>query len=250
VWQRTPITVNNRWVNYWLMASNAGSGPQLVVLMGQNVYTSLANAQAATFASEMSEVSLFTSEAVVLYKLTYRRGGAFGAPGNAQLTEVNQVTQSLVTGSTSGAITAAQVSADTTNFNGALTGTETTVQLALDKLDDYVARNIFGTRAAPRSIVAATGITSGAGHMSTTANRQQIYVEGSVAGDSVAATISAGTSDGQVMVIIGRNDDNTVTLDPAVTTNYVTNRGSFTLAANNMAVLVWDTSAWVEQSRN
>jgi hypothetical protein len=110
------------------------------------------------------------------------------------------------------------------------------------------ASQLFGTRASPRSIVAATGITSGASHMSTSASAQDIYVEGSVAGNSVAATITAGTIDGQVMTLIGRNDSNTVTLDDTTTNVYV--NGFVTLGANQSIRLRWDTAAWVEISRS
>lgn len=107
---------------------------------------------------------------------------------------------------------------------------------------------IFGSRGTPRSIVAATGITSGASHMSTTAAIQDIYVEGSAAGDNVCATITAGTIDGQRMTIIGRNDSNTLTFN-STTTNVVVN-GSWTGGANDIITFRWDTSAWVEIDRN
>ncbi len=105
---------------------------------------------------------------------------------------------------------------------------------------------IFGSRASPRAIVAATGITSGASHMSTTALAQDIYVEGSITGDSIAATITAGTIDGQIMRIKGRNDTKTVSLDDT-TTNVVVN-GYRSLAANSVIVLSWDTTNWQEIS--
>lgn len=107
---------------------------------------------------------------------------------------------------------------------------------------------IFGSRGTPRSVVAATGITSGASHMSTTAAVQDIYVEGSITGNSVAATISAGTIDGQRMTITGRNSINTVSLTTA-TTNVFLN-GDIVLSVNSSISLRWDTSEWVEISRN
>lgn len=107
---------------------------------------------------------------------------------------------------------------------------------------------IFGSRASPRSIVAATGITSGASHMSTSAVSQDIYVEGSVTGDSVAATITAGTTDGQRMTLIGRNDAQTVTLN-STTTNVALN-GPVTLGAGDVINLRWDSTNWHETSRS
>lgn len=111
-----------------------------------------------------------------------------------------------------------------------------------------ITPTIFGSRGTPRSVVAATGITTGASHMSASAAIQDIYVEGSVAGDSVAATISDGTIDGQRMTLIGRNNSNTVTLD-GTTTNVIIN-GTATLGLNDSITLRYDLSDWVEVSRN
>lgn len=111
------------------------------------------------------------------------------------------------------------------------------------------APQIFGSRGTPRSIVAATGITSGASHMSTTALQQDIYVTGSVSGDNVAATITAGTIDGQTMRIIGRSSSNTVSLVSATTTNISIN-GDWTGGVDSIISLRWDTTNWVEVSRS
>lgn len=108
---------------------------------------------------------------------------------------------------------------------------------------------IFGSRGTPRSVVAATGITSGASHMSASAISQDIYVSGSISGDSIAATITAGTIDGQRMTIVGRDDTQTVTLD-GTTSNFGNNNGPMTLGANSIIALRWDTSAWVEITRS
>lgn len=107
---------------------------------------------------------------------------------------------------------------------------------------------IFGTRGSPRSIVAATGITSGASHMSTSAIYQDIYLAGSVAGDSVCATITAGTIDGQRMTLIGRDDTQTLTINNT-TTNVDTN-GPWTGGASNVLKLRWDTVNWHEEGRS
>lgn len=107
---------------------------------------------------------------------------------------------------------------------------------------------IFGSRSSPRSIVAATGITTGAGHMSDSAAIQDIYVQGSITGNSVAATITAGTVDGQRMTLIGRSDTQTVTLN-STTTNFESN-GPVTLGSNDTITLRWDTSVWHEVARS
>jgi hypothetical protein len=107
---------------------------------------------------------------------------------------------------------------------------------------------IFGTRASPRSIVAATGITSGASHMSASATAQDIYIEGSITGDSVSATITAGTTDGQRMTLLGRSDTNTVTLN-STTTNVALN-GPITLGDGDVINLRFDGTNWQETSRS
>lgn len=109
---------------------------------------------------------------------------------------------------------------------------------------------IFGTRAAPRAVVAGTGITSGAGHMSTTALNQDIYVAGNSAGDNAISAnpqIQAGTVDGQTIRLIGRDSSKTVTIADGTGLSL---NGSRTLGADGMIVLRWDTTNWVEQSRN
>lgn len=110
------------------------------------------------------------------------------------------------------------------------------------------APTLFGTRGSPRSIVAATGITSGASHMSTTAPDQKIYAQGSVTGDSIVATITAGTVDGAALLIQGRSDTQTLSLTSA-TTN-ISLRGNITLGADDMISLSWDGTFWAEVSRN
>jgi hypothetical protein len=108
---------------------------------------------------------------------------------------------------------------------------------------------VFGSRTSPRQIVASTGITSGAGHMSTTAASQKIYVEGSGGPVNITANpqIQAGTIDGQIMVICGRSQDNTVQLNHG---NGLYLNGNIVLGENECITLSWDTSEWVELSRN
>jgi len=109
---------------------------------------------------------------------------------------------------------------------------------------------IFGSRGTPRSVVTATGITSGASHMSTSAMNQKIYVEGSVAGNSdisASPQISNGTVDGQEMLICGRNDSQTIQLD---TGTGLSLNGSAVLGVDDCISLSWDTSVWVEVSRS
>jgi hypothetical protein len=105
----------------------------------------------------------------------------------------------------------------------------------------------FGTRGTPRSVVAATGITTGASHMSNSATDQDIYVEGSTGAESICATISVGTVIGQCMTIIGRNNAQLLTLDD--TTTNIDINGSIQLGVGQSIKLKWDGTNWYEVSR-
>lgn len=130
---------------------------------------------------------------------------------------------------------------DSVNSRWMIMGSATTVV--------SVTPTLFGTNGSARSVVAATGITSGASHMSTTAANQRIYVVGSITGNSVSATITAGTIDGQRMCIQGTSNTATVDIDDATTTNVVT-QGAAILGANDVWCADWNTSNWVESNRS
>ena len=93
-WQKTAIS-SNGFVNYWLVATTAASAPQLVVVMGQTTYSTLALAQAATFSGEVTDIGLFTAEGLVVYQMTYQRSAAYGAPGNVRLAAVTRILTSI-----------------------------------------------------------------------------------------------------------------------------------------------------------
>jgi len=177
-------------------------------------------------------INLASSNAVGSSILALANGGS-----NAALTAVNG--GAVYSTASALAITAAGTSGQVLTSNGAAAPTWQAVPSA--------APTIFGSRGTPRSVVAATGITSGASHMSTSALSQDIYVQGSITGNSVAATITAGTVDGQRMVIIGRNDTQTVTLN-STTTNVALN-GPITMGAGDVIELRWDTTNWHEMNR-
>lgn len=112
---------------------------------------------------------------------------------------------------------------------------------------------IFGTFQTGRSIVAGTGITSGAGHMSTTAANQLIFVAGA-SGVTVTANpaISAGTIVGQRMQICGTDDTNWVELN---TGNGIITNGPAILGKGDCVTMTWfgsdgSTSVWGEETRN
>lgn len=160
-WQLTPVTVNNRWVNYFVFAMPEYSGTkQIVAVVGQTLHTSLASAQSEDPAVSIANISNLTDEGVYLYRLTYQRIGG-NTPSNAQLVSVQGIRTNLVsvTGgfSTSSHASlsdrglanqhpATSVATDTTNFNNNLSAADDTVQKALETID-----NISGL--APTSFV-------------------------------------------------------------------------------------------------
>ena len=111
------------------------------------------------------------------------------------------------------------------------------------------APTVFGSRGTPRNIVAGTGITSGAGHMSTTATQQTIFIQGSGGAVTVTANprIEAHTVVGATMTLIGRDNTNTVTLGNG---NGLELNGDVTLGASDTLTLMWDGSVYVEIARS
>lgn len=134
-WQLTAVTNNSRWVNYYIVATTAYNTPQIIVVMGQNLYTSLSTAQAGTFGTDCTNFGLFTNEAVVLYKVTYRRNTPNGAPGNVEISAFTQIIQNLVIVALSAATQASNVSVNTSTFTNFFTAADNNVQQALNDLD-------------------------------------------------------------------------------------------------------------------
>lgn len=108
---------------------------------------------------------------------------------------------------------------------------------------------IFGSRGTPRDIVAGTGITSGASHMSTTALTQVIFIQGSGGAVDLTANpqIEAHTVVGARLTLIGRSDTNTVKLDTGTGLEL---NGSVILGASDIIELMWDGTAYIEIGRN
>jgi len=110
---------------------------------------------------------------------------------------------------------------------------------------------VFGTRASPRSVVIATGVTSGAAHMSTTTAAQTIYAIGSIAGENdITANpqIQAGTVVGQRMRIIGRHNDNYIKLENGTGLDLDGASPWYSLVGN-LLDLEWDGTNWYEAHR-
>lgn len=113
------------------------------------------------------------------------------------------------------------------------------------------APTVFGSTGTPRSVVAATGITSGASHMSTTVNWQNIFVVGSISGESdISANpqISNGTLAGQQeMTIIGTNDSDFILLEDG---NGLRLTGPWRSYNGAILRLLWNGTVWTELYRS
>jgi len=152
-WQLTPIATDSRWVNYYILATTAYSAPQIIVVMGQVLYSSSTTATTGTFATDVLNFGLFTSEAVVLYKVTYRRRGSNDAPGNAEISSFTRLIQSLVTVGVGGTVSANAVTVATGSFVNFFGPTDGTAQQCFNDIDANIKGiTITGT---------AAGITGG-----------------------------------------------------------------------------------------
>jgi len=105
------------------------------------------------------------------------------------------------------------------------------------------ANNMSGTRAAPNSITALGGITPPVGQY-----RNVMFVQGDSAPVDVSANprIAAGTVIGQELILIGRSDANTVTLQNG---QGLSMNGDIVLDEDNVIRFIWDGTNWTEMSR-
>lgn len=104
---------------------------------------------------------------------------------------------------------------------------------------------VTGTRAAPSTITA-----SGIVYSTTGGSRQQWYILGDTTTGTDITTnpqISAGSEDGQELIIVGRDDDRPVIFEDGTGLKL---NGTWTAYADSTLHLRWDTSVWVEVGRN
>jgi hypothetical protein len=92
-WQLTNITTNNRWVNYYVFATNAITpGFEYVIIPGQAIYTSLALAQGESV-SNLSLGNLPFAEIVPVARVTHQFStGYANANGRARIVAVASLT--------------------------------------------------------------------------------------------------------------------------------------------------------------
>ena len=108
-----------------------------------------------------------------------------------------------------------------------------------------VALTVVGTRAAPTAVVAGTGVV-----FTSITNETINFVEGSGGAVTVSANpqIQAGTINGQRLMLIGRNDTNTITLNDGTGLN--TGGLTLLLKAGTVVEFVWDGTEWTISSTN
>lgn len=102
---------------------------------------------------------------------------------------------------------------------------------------------VTGTRGVPQSITAVGGIA-----YTGTDARQMWFIEGNGGNVEVSAgnQIVAGSSVGQELILAGRNDAKTVTLNHG---SGLSLNGQWVGGADNVLGLVWDGALWVEMFR-
>ena len=154
-WQLTSAP-NNNFVAYWVCATNNADYP-VMIIVGQTVSTSLASAQSANTLAGISWGVVPFSEIKVIYRVIAQTANGYSNAVKAKVVDIQDLraTSTLPTStytatahsSLSGltdanAHPATAITTDTAAFNGLLSGTETDVQKALDKLDDVTATSI------------------------------------------------------------------------------------------------------------
>lgn len=102
---------------------------------------------------------------------------------------------------------------------------------------------ITGTRVAPSLITAAGGIAFAGAKYN---NIWFVAGNGSAVVISASPQVAAGTAVGQMLILIGRNDTNSITLQDG---NGLSLNGTCILLADSVLTLMWDGTNWIEVSR-
>jgi len=87
-WQETALT-NGDFVNYWVFRVILHSGESTIILMGQAVYSTLSDAQAADLGSEMTIAGI--QEYAPQYKITYRASSSYTTDGKVRVEAVEDL---------------------------------------------------------------------------------------------------------------------------------------------------------------
>lgn len=157
-WQKTQLGSTDR-VNYYAIATPALTAEQGIILIpGQTAYDTLAQAQQESI-TNLSFGTLPFTEMAALYRITFRLASAYGSTGKARIEAITRIVGSGVSITASGVNAhsglsgltdpnvhpASSISVSTASFDHALSATDSTVQAALDTLDNYVEPSGGGT---------------------------------------------------------------------------------------------------------
>ena len=148
--------LNGYYFNQWFFATNAIAGSSgMLIVQGQAQFASVTLAAAENLSS-LSFADLELDEMSPLWRITYQYSAGAGGTANVRIVSSALPLDLRGTSSPAAGMPAGQHSAlagrsdiashpataivtDTTNFNGVLTDSETSVQSALDKIDDLLA---------------------------------------------------------------------------------------------------------------
>lgn len=156
-------TSNGSYVNMYAVTWNtygANNTQRFAWIMGQSQYSTLALAQGENITS-LNLTGIPAYEILPLYRVTMRCQSTYDDTGkNTRIEAVTRITDTRVNITlTYNPSAAAAVTVNTTNFGGKLSASDTTVQTALDTLDDHYHNIASG------NYIIASGnlITSGSG---------------------------------------------------------------------------------------
>jgi len=162
-WTNTEISTINSWFNVWVCAvPTIDNKHKMVFIQGQVLHTSSATASAASFATAISwGAHVPFRELAPLYQIVCKRGTVAGTSFYTVIESVNRLigTRSVLSGIVSATSHSAlsnrtdanshpatAIAPDTTNFSKRLSTADTTVQAALDTLDDSPMTRAFVLR--------------------------------------------------------------------------------------------------------
>ncbi len=149
-WQQTEIS-NTNYVGYWLVATNNIAEP-IISVQGQSEDNTLSNAQSNQVWENLSFGDIPFQEMKVLFRLIVQTRNTYSNTPKCRIVDVLDLrttaspTAGTYVASAHGALSglstsghpASIISTDTTNFDGILDANDTTVQLALESIDDVI----------------------------------------------------------------------------------------------------------------
>ena len=218
-------------------ASSIGTSVTDAQQAAVDAQTAQAAAEAAQAAAETAEANAATSAAAAATSATNASTSATNAS-----TSASSASTSATNASTSAtAASAAQTAAETAQA-AAEAAQAAAEAAAAGAGGGYTVEN---TRGSPYAVVAGNGVVIS----DNTKQRIKKYIQGSGGAVDISANpqVTAGTIDGQELLLVGRSDTNTVQLDDGTGLSL---QGPCILGADQSIKLTWDGTNWVEESRS